>query len=422
MLGFASKSRMRLQCCFLLSTLVFLTLCRANAAEEAGKETADSDRGLELLSSHELSKLETSTLESLKQSEEQLSRLRNETEVLKNESKTISKANEKLLGAKDWENEEKRKRDEQLQEVKHDVERKQKSIDEMKNRVTDLKSRIDELKSHLSNLTSQKETVARRNDAPTIREVLDARAESWNPMAQKVYRKTRDKVIPAISGVTGVADKYRRSVASSPLLDFIASVLLYGFFVVGLLMTMRVYNRVRGHFTVARLLFLGDSFCAMFWGVMLLCYSFLWTDPLVAIQSRTPNLFFVFQLGALVAYVLFVLLRVLMLASKLTFTALGETLAVVIVGHHYYVRVWQPSMMDTPIHGALFYYICYAWLFMALAKSRINEFAPLKQLRGQKLPPLVALRVLMNRFSSNGPQGDLESSLVREDDDEGHEH
>ncbi len=421
MLGSSYKPRMRLRWSLLVCSVVLLTACRVCGAIETEKD-AGADHELEILSSHQLGTVEKETLASITKSEEQLKQLRTETEVLKSESKKISEAAEKLEGAKDWETAEKRKRDEQLRDVKHDVELKQKSIDEMKNRVTDLKSRIDELKMHLSNLTAQKESVARRNDAPTIRDVLDARAESWNPMAQKVYRKTRDKVIPAITGVTGAAERYRRSVASSPVLDFLASVLLYGFFIGGVIVSMRVYNRVRGHFTIPRLLFLGDAFCAMFWGVMLVCYSFLWTDPLVTIQLRSPNLFFVFQIGALVAYVLFVLLRVLLLASKMSLSALGETLAVVVVGHHYYVRVWQPAMLDTPIHGALFYYICYAWLFVALANSRLNEFAPLKQLRGQKLPPLVALRVLMSRFSNNGPQGDLESSLVRDDDDEGHEH
>lgn len=420
MLSGTFKPRMRQRWLVLLCAIIFTTTCIANVDKEAKKGT-NTERNLEDLSSVQLLTLETETLESIKNSKVQLKQLRTETELLKKESKTISEAAEKLEGAKDWETEQNRKRDEELREVKHSVELKHQHIDEMKNRVSDLKSHIDKLTIHLKNLTMQKEHVARRNDAPTIRDVLDARVESWNPITQKVYRKTRDKVIPAISGVTVVAGRYRRSVASSPLLDFMASVLLYGFFIGGIFVCMRVYNRVRGRFTIPRLLFLGDAFCAMFWVVMLICYSFLWTDPLVAIQMRSPNFFFVFQLGALIAYVHFVLLRVLMLASKMTLSALGETLAVVVVGHHYYVRVWQPAVMDTPIHGALFYYICYAWLFVALANSRLNEFAPLKQLRGQKLPPLVALRVLVNRFSSDGPQGDLESSPVRDDEDEGHE-
>lgn len=155
---------------------------------------------------------------------------------------------------------------------------------------------------------------------------------------------------------------------------------------------------------------------------MLLCFLILFDDPLYVMKQRSPTPFFVFQLIACFSYVNFVLLRVLVLASKMTLGALGETLAVVVVGHHYYVRVWQPAILDLPFRGTFFYYFCYAWLFSAFAYNRIQEFAPLKQLRGPKLPPLMWLRVLFARFTTSSvPDGDIENSAYDSEDDESHE-
>ena len=113
------------------------------------------------------------------------------------------------------------------------------------------------------------------------------------------------------------------------------------------------------------------------------------------------------------------MLRILVLASKMTLGALGELLAVIIVGHHFYVRVWQPAMTDNQFQGTFFYYFCYAWLFTVFAYNRIQEFAPLKQLRGPSLPPNVWFNILKTRFmSSDIPDGDIETSSAFDEDSE----
>lgn len=386
----------------------------------SAEESADD---LQKMSSAQLTALEAETKSKVAETNTKLKELRAQTATLKLESDSISEDANKAQGAKDWETEEKHKREEELKQVKLDVESKQRNMEKLQDHVNSLKSRIDELKVSLQNLTHLKESVSKRNDAPSLLDVMDVKSESWYPLTRNVYKKTRDGVLPTLSSVSGATEAYRKRVSSSPILDLLASILLYGFFIGGIFASHRVYMRVRGQFTVARLLFLGDLFFATFWTLMLVCYCFLWTDPLVAIQSRSPNLFFFFQLGALIIYVNFVLLRVLLLASTLSLSALGETLAVVVVGHHYYIRVFSPTIMDQAIHGTLFYYVCYAWLFGAFCSARASEFAPLKQLRGPKLPPIAAARIFFARiFSNRAPDGDLESRPFIEGAEDGHEH
>lgn len=374
------------------------------------------------MSSAELAKLEEATLGDVRKSEEELGSLRSEISILKQRQLTITEEQERTQGALQWEENEKKKRDAELQDAHNALNQKHEDIKKMADRVKDLKGQIVTLQDHLANLTKQNDKSVRRAMKPSLGEVIDARADGWNEVSKSVYKKTKTYVSNGVSGAARFSEAYRNKVASSPTLDLLATLLIYGFFVLGAFAVQKVYTKVRGQLTIERLLFLGDAFCAGFWAVMLLCFCFLWMDPLVAVQARSPTIFFFFQLSALICYVNFVLLRVLLLASKLSLSALGETLSVVVVGHHYYVRVWQPAMLDQPIHGTFFYYFCYCWLFVAFAYNRLNEFAPLKQLRGEKLPPLMALKVLLKRFTAEGvPDGDLESrpfvDIGSDDDD-----
>lgn len=388
----------------------------------AAAAAAEVKDDLQNMSSAELATLEETTLGKVKASEVDLSSLRSEIAVLKRRQMTISEEQDRTQGALQWEENEKKKRDAQLSEAKSELGKKHKDITTMAERVKELKAQIATLQDHLSNLTRLNDKSLQRAKKPSLGEVLDARADRWNEISRNVYKKTKTYVSNGVSGAAAFSEAYRDKVASSPTLDLLATLLIYGFFVLGAFAVQKIYTKVRGQLTIERLLFMGDAFCAGFWAVMLICFCFLWMDPLVAVQKRSPTIFFFFQLSALICYVNFVLLRVLLLASKLSLSALGETLSVVVVGHHYYVRVWQPAMLDQPIHGTFFYYFCYCWLFVAFAYNRVNEFAPLKQLRGEKLPPLTALRVLFKRFTTKGvPDGDLESrpfvDIGSDDDD-----
>lgn len=372
---------------------------------------ASVDEELQSMSSAELASLEKTLRRQVEDHDKKLSTLKGETEKLKDEQKAIDEEAEKLQGAKQWELDEKEKRDKELEAAKQDVLAKQESIEKMTVDVANLKEQIASLQTRLQELNHEKDTSEKRYRDPSLSDVLESRSHRWSNVTRNLYQKTITDVVPAISDITETARSVRRRVSrTSKFLELLASLIIYAFVIFIIVVLYRIYTKVRGKLTIARLLFLGDACCACFWTVMLICFTILFDDPLLVMKERSPIFFFIFQVIACFSYVNFVLLRVLVLASKMTLGALGETLAVVVVGHHYYVRVWQPAILDKPFRGTFFYYFCYAWLFAAFAYNRIQEFAPLKQLRGPKLPPQVWLNVLIARFTrSNVPDGDIES-------------
>lgn len=375
------------------------------------------------MTSHELADLEENLKSEVGQAEKELHSIRHETDRLKQEKSSIDQETERLQGAKNWELIEKKKRQEQLDAAKNDVVSKQESITRMSNQVDILKDQIANLKSRLSSLNLERDSAEKKSSDPTLSDVLESRSQNWSNVTRNVFTKTMADVVPAISDLTETARTYRRRVSrTSKFFELVATLLIYSFLLFSGVAIYRVYGRVRGKITIPRLLFLGDAFCACFWFVMLTCFAILFDDPLYVVKQRSPTPFFVFQLVACFSYVNFVLLHVLVLATKMSLGALGETLGVMIVGHHYYVRVWQPAILDKPFRGTFFYYFCYCWMFCAFAYSRIQEFAPLKQLRGPTLPPLMWFRVLLARFTARGvPMGDIESTPYEDSDDEGHE-
>lgn len=400
----------------LLTALLAAVLCVPARADEI-------DDKLQAMSSADLAALEKSLHKQVEQQNNELEVMRKATERLKNEQKLIDDEAERLQGAKKWEMDQKAHREKELDTAKRDVQGKQESIRKMTVQVSSLKDQIGILEQRLKELNQEKDSTERRYNDPSLTDVLESRSQSWSNVTRNVYRKAITDVVPVISEMSETARSYRRRVSrTSKALEILASLLIYGFVIIAALVTYRIYNKVRGRLTIDRLLFLGDTFCACFWSVMLVCFCIIFDDPLHVMKQRSPTPFFIFQLVACFSYVNFVLLRVLVLASKMTLGALGETLAVVVVGHHYYVRVWQPAILDRPFRGTFFYYFCYAWLFSAFAYNRIQEFAPLKQLRGPKLPLSVWLNVLFARFTKREvPDGDIESTALADMDDEGHE-
>lgn len=386
---------------------------------------ADSvDDRLQKMSTVELAKLERDLRNQVEQHDNDLAGMKVDTERLKKEQKIVDDEADRLLGAKQWELSQKMRREKELEAAKEDVLAKQDSISKMSAEVSNLKDHIDTLEARLRELNHEKDSTEKRFKHPSLADVIESRSHHWGNVTRHVYQKTMTEVIPAFNDMTETAINMRRRVSRrSKLLEVFVSLIIYGFVIMSMAACYRMYSKVRGKLTIARMLFIGDAFCACFWTVMLVCFMILFEDPLFIMRQRSPSFFFVFQLIACFSYVNFVLLRVLVLASKMTLGALGETLAVVVVGHHYYVRVWQPSMMDRPFRGTFFYYFCYAWLFSAFAYNRVQEFAPLKQLRGPRLPFHIWLSVLFARFTNrNVPDGDIESTPYANDEEDSHEH
>lgn len=365
------------------------------------------------LSSAELAALEERLTREVSESNKALEALRAETDQLRGEQEEIDRDARELADAREIEAKKKEKREKELEDAKLDVQRKQASIARMSVRVTELKEQIDALEAKLVDLAKEKNETERRYNDPTFADVLGSRSANWGDVPRNVYIKTVNDVLPAFSRISDVAQRYRRRVSkTSRALELLASLLVYGFVLGFVYASYKIYRKVRGNLTVDRLLFLGDAFCAGFWTIVLLCYTFLLEDPLHVIQTNNPLFFFVFQLAVISNYVMYVLLRVLVLASQMSLKALGEVLAVIVVGQHYYVRVWQPSILDENFGGTFFFYFCYAWMFVAFAYKRADQFSPLKQLRGEKLPLIPSLRILFARISGKSiPDGDIETQF-----------
>eukprot|EP00737_Agarophyton_chilense_P000629 gb/GEZJ01000698.1/.p2 GENE.gb/GEZJ01000698.1/~~gb/GEZJ01000698.1/.p2 ORF type:complete len:406 (-),score=65.20 gb/GEZJ01000698.1/:926-2143(-) len=398
---------------------VSLLLALALLVSVWGEEELD----LQSMSSAQLSDLEKKLGGEVADRTKELDTIREDIKNLKDQQAAIDEEAQHLQGAKEWELKEKEKREKELVAAKNDVLAKQDSIARMSTQVASLKDHIQQFETRLQLLNQEKDSTEKRFHDPTLADVLESRSHNWGNVSRNLLNKTMTDVVPIFSDISETARTYRRQVSrTSKPLEVLTSLFIYAFMILAAVSVYRIYSKVKGKLTIARLLFLGDVFCACFWLVMLICFIVLFDDPLYVMKHRFSTAFFLFQLVACFSYINFVLLRVLVLASKMTLGALGETLGVVVVGHHYYVRVWQPAILDRPFRGTFFYYFCYCWLFTAFAYSRIQEFAPLKQLRGPKLPPLMWLRVLFARFTARGvPDGDIENIPYEDSDDEGHE-
>lgn len=391
----------------------------AAAAADAAAAAAVDD--LSAQSTEQLLALQADLKSKIAVADATVATLKTSTADLRKQQAQLTDEADQLLGAAEWEKSEYSAREKELADAKADVFAKQAAMTEMLAKVEALKGQIGSLQSTLGVLERERSATEARYAAPTLANVLDHKAAQWGSVSRGVYNKTMTNIVPAFNSASEQASELRQRINRSSRGGAIAaSVLVYGFALLSVAGCLRVWKRVRGNLTVARLLFVGDAFCAAFWGVVLVLYVGLGADPLLVLHERTPGLFFVFQLASLCGYVGYVLLRVVVLAAHLTLSALGELLSVIIVGHHFYIRIFTPAVTDAYVHGSAVYYVCYGWLFAAFAYSRVHEWAPLRQVRGEKLGALTSLRVAWRRFTrSSIPEGEVDPSVQGVDEDLG---
>lgn len=391
------------------------------AVTAAGGVAAAASDDLSAQSTEQLLALQEDLKGKIAVADETVENLKTSTADLRKQQAQLTDEADQLLGAAEWEKTEYSAREKELADAKADVLAKQAAMTEMLAKVEALKGQIGSLQSTLGVLEKERSATEARYAAPTLANVLDHKAAQWGSVSRGVYNKTMTNIVPAFNSASEQASELRQRINRSSRGGAIAaSILVYGFALLSLAGCLRVWKRVRGNLTVARLLFVGDAFCAAFWGVVLVVYVGLGADPLLVLHERTPGLFFVFQLASLCGYVGYVLLRVVVLAAHLTLSALGELLSVIIVGHHFYIRIFTPAVTDAYVHGSAVYYVCYGWLFAAFAYSRIHEWAPLRQVRGEKLGGLTSLRVAWRRFTrSSIPDGEVDPSVQGVDEDLG---
>jgi len=298
----------------------------------------------------------------------------------------------------------------------------QKQVEEMETELKNIRTNIDDLevevasaKQRLAELEIEKQSTEKRVEEPSLTDVLDASSSHWGATSRNIYQKAFKEVVPAMESIRSTANQYQLQVTrSSRFVALAASLLMYTFILSFCYGVYKTFRRVKGRFTLARVLFLGDLFCTLFWAIVLILYLIMFTDPMVVMQKRMPVIFFIFQLMVMVSYVSYVFLRVILFADELTWPNLGELLSVIVVGHHYYLRVWQPAISDAfeVKRTVWIYYVCYGWMFGAFMYNRVQAFAPLKQLRGNKLPVTTWFRILNKHFWEDKTEGDLETTSI----------
>jgi hypothetical protein len=361
-----------------ISIAVLQSCCLLLIAIQAAAQDGDAGGDLSSLPDNELRAMEASLKLEIKETDAALKSLHEDTRLLKEEKEAIDTEADRLVATRQWEDEEKSRRDKELEIAKVEVSLKHAAISKLTSRVAALRDQIGTLEQTLTELIRLKNETEQRYQDPTLADVLDSRSQEWSELTRNLYNKTMINIVPVFSKVSGVARKYRRRVSrTSRALELLVSLLVYGFVIFAGYIMHSIYSKVHVKLTVNSLLFIGDSFCACFWLVILFCFVIQFRDPLSVVQERSAGAFFALQLIAITVYVAFVFLRILVLASKMTVGALGETLAVVIVGQHYYVRVWQPAILDELPRGTIFYYLCYAALFSAFAQTRAGSLAAL---------------------------------------------
>eukprot|EP00180_Rhodochaete_pulchella_P001086 Plantae.Rhodophyta-Rhodochaete_pulchella.ctg19012.p1 GENE.Plantae.Rhodophyta-Rhodochaete_pulchella.ctg19012~~Plantae.Rhodophyta-Rhodochaete_pulchella.ctg19012.p1 ORF type:complete len:314 (-),score=56.27 Plantae.Rhodophyta-Rhodochaete_pulchella.ctg19012:159-1043(-) len=284
--------------------------------------------------------------------------------------------------------------------------------------VHELRKEVDLLTEKLAEVQQDKKIKERRYYEPTIVDLVEDNAKGWGSVPRTVVDRTVHDVVPAAKRVKDRVFTYKKG--TSPLTRRLVSIAVYAFLLGSVVLMRRVVIRIRGRLTVPRVLFLSDTFCACLWSFLSFTYLLIKKDPLVVTMKFNDTLFFVIQLAALVLYVAYVLLRVVVLAAKMTFPALGELLGVIIVGHHYYVYIWLPAVEEEAFQGNVFYYACYSWFFYALGMARISSFSDPDVVRTKGAPLWTPLglweRAKQIVAITSTPRG---SSSVEQVDEEG---
>lgn len=351
------------------------------ASAVVGQEDEPEDVDISNLSEADLSAMEKLLKKEIADSDKALTSLKLDTQKLREDQAAIDHESALLTKARDSDAQLKTERDRELEITKASLQNKQASIARMSARADKIKDQVEGLEETLKVLEFEKEETEKRYNDPSIFDVLDSRSADWSPVNRNVYNRTRHHIMPAISEFSEIVSKYHRRVSrTSRVLELLASALVCGFLCLSAFSSYNLYRKVRGKMTINHILFLGDAYCGLFWTLILVCHVFLLEDPLQRIQQRSPEFFFAFQLASISAFTLFIMVRVMVLASQMSLHSLGEVLATIVIGQHYYVCIWLPTVLDGErFRGSFFFYLSYALLFWSLASARAEMMTGPKQ-------------------------------------------
>mmetsp|Transcript_11917 Transcript_11917/g.36318 ORF Transcript_11917/g.36318 Transcript_11917/m.36318 type:complete len:391 (+) Transcript_11917:227-1399(+) len=344
----------------LLLSVLSLGVCSARLMEDLHTQTVPQLLSLDV----ELNERTTSMQETLAQLEEEANLLsRNETE--------LEKDLEDALKNKERVKTERENSEVELVEAKKEVKTKREDISRLSVHIAEIRKEADTLRERIEVTIEKIVNRDRDLNEPSLSQVLDNNKDQWGEVPRSLYSKSQ-KVIGPISGLRMKHESHTPTWKSLSL-----AVLIYTSVLTWLYIAYRIYNHLQGRLTIARLLFLGDAINCCFWILVLSLSTVLSRDVFEMIAVRHESAFFLLQMVLLVYYTSYIMVRVLLLAARLNFLALIELLTAIVLGHHYYITVWVPSLIGEEITNNMLIYFCYMGMYLILALLRLYTFPPL---------------------------------------------
>ncbi|KAJ8903831.1 hypothetical protein NDN08_000364 [Rhodosorus marinus] len=289
-------------------------------------------------------------------------------EMAQNETK-IETDLEGATKLKDQEKDERVGMEEQLKKAKREVQDKKDTISKLSARISEIQRQEKSLHAKMMSLLDTTKTAVRNISDPSFALVLENNANEWGELPRSMFARTQ-RVMG--SGVLSLPIHTKLHDKLSPTMNVILTAfMLYGGILGFLFVTYRVYAQLQGHLTIARMLFVADLLIGAFWLFCTLLRIVSKRDPLYSFNERYENAFFIFQAMALVFYICYVLIRVLILAARLTIAALLELLSVIIIGNHYYIFVWLPLMVGMPLTSTSWTYFAYSVGYLLMGSTRL---------------------------------------------------
>uniref|UniRef100_A0A7S2ZJL7 Uncharacterized protein n=1 Tax=Rhodosorus marinus TaxID=101924 RepID=A0A7S2ZJL7_9RHOD len=289
-------------------------------------------------------------------------------EMAQNETK-IETDLDRATKLKDQEKNERVGMEEQLKKAKREVQDKKDTISKLSARISEIQRQEKSLHEKMASLLDITKTAVRNISDPSFALVLENNANEWGDLPRSMFARTQ-RVMG--SGVLSLPFHTKLHAKLSPTMNvLLTAFMLYGGILGFLFVTYRLYAQLQGRLTIARILFIADLLIGAFWLSCALLRIVSRRDPLYIFNERYENAFFIFQAMALVFYICYVLIRVLILAARLTIAALLELLSVIIIGNHYYVFVWLPLMVGMPLTATSWTYFAYSLGYLLMGSARL---------------------------------------------------
>lgn len=262
-----------------------------------------------------------------------------------------------------------------LEDAKTELQDKRAQMEKLKMHADFVRREIVAMEGKLHSLHRNKEEVEQRFENPTIMDVIVTKADAMGTTSHNVLNKTMSTLLmPGFLRGRKEALHLRHHIRSSSRYAALMTTLaIYAFLVYMAALVYNSYWRIRGRMTLSRALYIADLCFASYWAFISLAYLLLMNDPLVVMRTYHESVFVALQLGTAVVTAWYIFLRLFVIAATLKGVDLLELVCALFAIHHYYQRVWAPSLSDEPFNPGSTAYILYCMVYLAIAARRARS-------------------------------------------------